>query len=371
MLKKIISGKINKFQSGIYSEFRVFDIGDSIDLEKAKYLIANNKIKYTEEKNNSAKTQIILKNTPIVINKNICTIKIWEYGVISLRFDQQLENKTYKDLITISNKFKLGENKQFEETALQIAQMYFMMINKAINNPALNKYIIEDYSVVFMRKIKGIKNDARLLLKNKFHLSEIIQRELQEKLSKQTKQESLKGRVAYAENDLTIIDWNSAVIYAPDNDPINRDILEFCLTHLLELRYYDNELGKKIEYLQKRIENKAVSKKLLKEADKMLLEITELMSELDNSLNIVGDPFLARVFKTASEQFRLKDWKSSINNKREDLKNIIDSIRNEVAINKSHLLEMIVIILIMLELPQLPVLFDLVMKLINEFINKH
>ena len=66
-------------------------------------------------------------------------------------------------------------------------------------------------------------------------------------------------------------------------------------------------------------------------------------------LKIIGDFYLARIYRTASSRFRTKDWQASVDNKLNNLAEVSKLLHGEVSEKRSTLMEMVIIILIAVE----------------------
>src|SRR5690606_1712993 len=129
----------------------------------------------------------------------------------------------------------------------------------------------------------------------------------------------LENVYQYAKDDLVVIDWNSAIVFEPSGQKDITDVLEFALTHLLEVRYYDDLLDHRRSELDDEIERKRQGSltgrygKLARDANTKFIECSEFIERVDNSLKVVGDFYLAVIFRGAIRRFRILDWQMSIN----------------------------------------------------------
>ena len=162
------------------------------------------------------------------------------------------------------------------------------------------------------------------------------------------------------------LDWNSALLIEPDGQRDVADVIEFSLTHLLEFRYYDEMLSRKLEELYDAMEQKRESvanifrnfyADIAEDSSRKYMEFSEFVGRVENSLKTVGDPYLAVVFRSASLEFHFEDWRKSISRKMETLAQISQILHGEVNTRRSHWLEIIIIVLIAIEV--VPFLYGL------------
>jgi hypothetical protein len=124
----------------------------------------------------------------------------------------------------------------------------------------------------------------------------------------------------------------------------------------LELRYYDDLLDRRLTELYDSIEArrqtlwKAQFGRISREANSRYLEFSEFMERVDNSLKVVGDFYLATIFRGAVKRFRIMDWQQSIARKMNLLARVSELLLGEVNVYRGHLLEIIIILLILFEI---------------------
>jgi hypothetical protein len=71
-----------------------------------------------------------------------------------------------------------------------------------------------------------------------------------------------------------------------------------------------------------------------------------LFEGVNNSLKLLGDQYLARLYRTAADRFHLAEWDATILRKLETLDGIYSKISDLVTARRMELLEWIIIILI-------------------------
>ncbi len=82
-------------------------------------------------------------------------------------------------------------------------------------------------------------------------------------------------------------------------------------------------------------------------------ESSEIVERIENSLKIIGDFYYAKIYRAAAERFRMNDWKKSVDQKLSNLVEISMLFMNQNNEKKSHLLELIIIFLILIEVVQI------------------
>ncbi len=345
-----------------------FDIGWEINLDKAeKCLIEKQQLTSRFKFSKDPRKAIIIKEAPlsielgqekITINQkeyqtNITT-KIWDYGAMSITIEILLNNKTQWNEIEEIADF-LEKKNDVEIIARRIKDEIKNLITPAIKLP-LEWEQFEDYITYFLVDIDGISNPRKIF--EKVDVAALITGEIGCKLSPISSIPVTDNYIQYYDNDLAVIDWDSALIIEPTASKDICDAIEFSLTHLLELRYYDYMIDKKLDQLYTELEKekkgflrliKSNYSKILDDATRNYIEFSDLIGKIENSFKTVGDPYIATVFRTCAEQFRFDDWNKSISRKMNTLFQIIQIIQAELNAIRSHILEIIIILLIAVE----------------------
>ncbi len=354
-------------QKGRILVYRVFDIGEEIDLEKVERLLTDgspSRSKFTLKKTD--RQAVIVSNDPLAVNlgaykfsaKNFdfnseISAKIWEFGTLSLTFDFTIpagfsisQLKEYSSIIQNYEELDHFARAKSREFSLQI-------------QPAMAKNneweVFEDYVIYYIEKFSQDFTDAADILKHE-DVAALILNEENKSLSLQSTERIYDSKLQYYKNDLTLIDWNSALVIEPSGSLDIPDVIEFALNQLLEVRYYDDLLDKKLREIYSAIELKDMSifsskyTEIALGAGQNYIEIAEIVESVENSLKVIGDLYHSVVFRSASKKFRFTDWQTSIDNKLKNLADISALLLDNINNRKSHILEITIIVLISLEL---------------------
>jgi uncharacterized Rmd1/YagE family protein len=71
---------------------------------------------------------------------------------------------------------------------------------------------------------------------------------------------------------------------------------------------------------------------------------------VNNALKLLGDQYLARVYRLASQRFHLSEWDASILRKLQTLESIYEKVSDQAASYRMEILEWIIILLIAFEI---------------------
>lgn len=360
---------------------RAFDVADNINtLNIENFLnLSGEENKRVKLKKDSMNT-VVLKEEPLVLKlqddkisgKNVSVFaKIWDYGVISILYEVDIENMPWKDFLNLACEY--DDSLDINEKSLKSVEFLVDKFSVNIERKNISK-ITEDFSTYLIKEItdssKNIKiEDPLVLIREYSGFAELIIGENEMKISERTKNKILNRYSQYSDQDLILVDWNSALIIDFTDSSVYLDyldILDFSLSHLLELRVYDDLLDEKIKKIYWEIRKKKTGglksfASLSEDASLIYLEFSEFIERIDNSLKTVGDSFLAAFFRDTSEQMRFLDWKNSLSEKLKSLAKISEILQGESNSKKSHLLEIIIILLIAVEV--VPYLYNSLIKL--------
>ncbi len=351
-------------QKGSILLYRVFDIAEEIDLSRAEALFKadGTRLKFTL----SPRQVVIMRNAPVTFSLGETELavhertfraevfaKIWDYGVLSILFQIPIEAGTsWNQLVELGAKIELDT---FVDGAARArAKEILAMITPSLRDPH-EWHEVEDYVIYFFEEIHGIGKAIELT--EKADVAKLILAEPQGTLSESSRKSILdEGTYQYAENDLTVLDWNSAIVIEPSGKKEVPEVIEFVLTHMMEMRYYDGLLDQKLATIYDAIEesrSRFLSNRfstLSREASARYIEFSEFIERVDNSFKVVGDFYLAKIFRGAGEQFRIPEWEANISRKINIFSNLSELLQGEVNAARSLWLEVTIVVLILFEL---------------------
>jgi hypothetical protein len=350
--------------SGKIFIYRVFDVGPDANLEviQKKFLAETLPQRFRLNKSSRA---MIINNAPLAFNLEGGThealgikldyeaaAKIWHFGAISLCLQLNIPDVSWNKLIELGS--FLENDQRLHDICVNRVKQVLQQIDPS-RLPAVHWDTFEDYTLYFFKTLPGIGSNA-LQIFNNYDVHRLILTENTETLSEQIKKTIFESAIQYSQNDLAVINWNSALLIEPSGSLDIPDVIEFALCQLLEMRYYDDVLDERLAFLYAELEKKSLSmwetssEKLSKEAARKYLEISETVESVENSLKVVGDFYLAQIFRAASARFRFNDWRESVDQKLNNLAQISRLLTSELNERRNRLLEIIIIVLIAIEL---------------------
>ena len=168
-------------------------------------------------------------------------------------------------------------------------------------------------------------------------------------LSRQQRREELSRRIAYYDDDLTIITWNAALVFGTNMEDV-LTVLELANVQLRELHYLDDRLDDSLqESYDIRAQTKSV-KASMQRIRELMLDGQAFSEAVTNAFKPFPDAFLARVYALASRAMGLNHFDESIRDKLSLLNTLYTTLSDEADHERSVRLEWIVIILIFIEI---------------------
>ncbi|MFY0582230.1 hypothetical protein ACN28S_55285 [Cystobacter fuscus] len=177
-------------------------------------------------------------------------------------------------------------------------------------------------------------------------------------LSVRERESVLASRFSYTVDDLVIVDWNSAFVYEPSGSNDIPDLLEVANAQLLEFRYYDDLLDSHIGRIHDRMQERrrgwttlvrSPYRQLTRETLATLVDLNEFVERVENSLKIIGDFYLSKVYEAAVKRMRISSWQDSVTRKQQLLTQTYGLLKGEVDTDRSLSLELTIVLLIVLE----------------------
>lgn len=169
--------------------------------------------------------------------------------------------------------------------------------------------------------------------------------------------DALHHRISYGPDDLLVPNWAAAVLFDRECDETLQAI-EFANLQLLEFRHIDLRLDGSLSAAYK-ILHPLVESRLpfwrsysrpLRALGELKVEANSLFERTENVLKLVGDQYLARVYRLLATRFHLEEWEQNIQRKLEVAEGVYQVVSDQADSYRTEVLEVIVIVLILLEI---------------------
>jgi hypothetical protein len=242
------------------------------------------------------------------------------------------------------------------QTARALLEPLYHRLLPAIARPAWRDNFWEEYFVFQFAPSEPMCPDA-LLKDNAGWLAGLLRLE-DEPLSEQETAEALRLTLRYRNDDLFVPDWAAAVLVDREAEcDETLQAIEFANLQLLEYRYIDEHLdgvlGQADDLLRRAVRAWLPSLRGTERALRILGEIrveaNGLFERTGNALKLVGDQYLARVYRLLATRFHLPAWEQGIQRKLDVIEGVYQIISNQRSHFRSEFLEIVVVLLILIE----------------------
>jgi hypothetical protein len=362
-----------RIQQGKILIYHLFDIADVIDLEKLRDLWAGRSTNIRLVSRRSSPYYMQFEKEPLLLPLGKLSLmltpdqpieadvraKAFDYGVVSICWEVPIPGD-WATLIEVASLYI--DSDQIATQSQKLLDELMPALQGAI--PQRNKDVLmEDYTIFYVNRFEIALSAEQLLDQAGTDIVSIVRGE-SKPLSRSEQAHVLEKRISYFEDDLVVMAWNSSFIYDPEGSSEHVDILEFANSELLELRSYDQLLDQQLQEIYDELEGlpktrfqawfasirfplfgnpyQRTTQKLLT----LLIDVAELTDRIENSLKIIGDLYLARIYQQISILLHLQEWQHRVDGKLHSARQIYETLTSELTERRSTFMEVVVIILI-------------------------
>lgn len=352
--------------------YHIFDITDSINVIRLKKKLKKLKVRplrlkhYTPAYLNFPVPPLEMRGTPWILNPkrinlggkesrldgniNVGTqFKFYSLGSVTIRYEAALEGKDYGEIFQKAG--LISDNKIYSRKTENLIGRIRELIEKEMEIKTYKRFF-EDYNILWIQDKFDLKNFQVV----KHSIARFLRNETMP-LSEYEQNEACRHKFSYTANDLTVIDWDRAVTISPERDDDVWDVLEYVNLQLLELRYYDSELDKKLDEIYALVKKRRLSliefyrtPQLLKKTLKIFIDFAEVEERVNSFLNLTGDEYLSRVYQAAAMRLNVKNMQKELKERLIDTRDLYEILSHDVSAIRSEVLEIIIILLIAFEI---------------------
>jgi hypothetical protein len=348
-------------QSGVAYVLFAYDSARSIKLDQAEQRIQETTKRETLKHKRKAPSYFEYQPPPLRIMHEIEPVNLGRYRVDSsvdlLVYDFGAVAVIYRIPIqgSIESLLELSEELYdndflLTESRIRVSQLLKVM-GDAVSEAGIAE-VVEDY-VIYQIESFLPPFDVSALNSTKAQWIAKVLRAERQPLSGQEVDDALAAKISFALDDLTIVDWNAALLVDREGEDI-RAVLEFANVELLEMRYLDHKLDRALDRAYEALSRRSWSlPRMLGYYSADLRRVAELQVDnallfegVNNTLKLLGDQYLARVYALVNRRFHLDEWDTSILRKLETLESIYEKISDQAANRRMEILEWVIILLI-------------------------
>jgi hypothetical protein len=349
----------------------VYDVAFSIDLDEAERRITSFTQRETIRHRRRAPQYLQYRPAPLRISQEAAPVRIaetfevhaqvelvvYDFGAVSVIYQFPLAGGSV-DLLSLSE--LLYENDQLLRDSRSRVEELIRMVETSLAAARITGFV-EDYVIFQVQAFAGEVAVHELPREHAQYLAQVLRAESRA-LSDDEVTDALSHRIAYGKNDLVIVDWNAALVIDTEADDV-LTVLEFANVELLEMRFLDQRLDDALTQAYERLTRRSRRWRRLRSYPSDLRDVSQLQVDnailfegVNNALKLLGDHYLARLYRLAAERFHLSDWDASILRKLDTLDSIYQKLSDQLSSRRMEALEWIIIVLIAVSivLPFLP-----------------
>src|SRR5438132_2013167 len=275
---------------------------------------------------------------------------LYDFGAVSVTYQIPLAGPLAR-LITLAE--ELYESDVLLADSRRWVEHLLATIAPAVTRPGLTDFV-ETYVIFEVGAFRPPCPPAELYTTYAQEMARILRSE-RAVLSNQEVNDALGHRISFGSEDVAVIDWDAALIADRDADDV-RAVLEFANVELLEMRYLDQQLDDPLDQSYDPVSRRdglwlpGVTRADLRRIGQLQVDNAVLFEGVNNALKLLGDQYLARVYRLVSERFHLAEWDASILRKLQTLESIYQKLSDQSANRRTEALEWIIIALIAAEI---------------------
>ncbi|MBL8079711.1 MAG: hypothetical protein JNM55_17215 [Anaerolineales bacterium] len=201
--------------------------------------------------------------------------------------------------------------------------------------------LYEEYSILLVQEANPTPD--KWIDKNSLAIANFI-RSQREVFDKEEVNEILASRTRYSARELTLVDWEGAIIIAPNAD-YHSDIALLKIGNYQLLRY--RMLDKSVEEMLDKINETFFKNKrrprptrgMIRQIAQHRLEVMLGFERAEQNMLLIGDWYTSKLYEAIQGEFYLKDWKESVRSKLDNLENIVETIKDNFSISWENLMD--------------------------------
>jgi hypothetical protein len=275
-------------------------------------------------------------------------LMIYDFGAVAVIYALPIAG-SLDDLLGLSE--ELYDNEALQtDSRLRVDQL-LQVVGDAATQTHPSPFV-EDYVIFHLESFGAPLDPNRFCAQNARQIAQILRAERQ-MLSEQEIEDALAARVSYGPDDIAIVDWNASLLVDREGDDV-RAVLEFANVELLEMRYVDQKLDRALDQAYQTLSRRrwglprwlASYGTDLRALAELQVDSAALFEGVNNTLKLIGDQYLARLYRVVNRRFHLDEWDASILRKLQTLESIYEKISAQASNQRMEMLEWVIIFLI-------------------------
>ena len=344
------------------------DVGMGIQLDAAARLVHGSARLGASERPRAMPRYLSFKQPPLRLLQRVEPPRIGSQVVSDqvelVAFDFGAVSVTYRIRVDGDLARALALSAELDESVVLFAdsrrrvEALLEVIAPAVTRPQIAEFV-EDYLVFQVDDAEAAATDpARLIASNRQLIAQILRSEWRP-LSPHEIDDALASRIGYEAGEEAVIDWNAAILVQREIEDV-RTVLEYVNVELLELRWLDNQLDQALDRSYEMLSGRSatprgwrrtfplIPDREIRAVARLQMDNALLFEGVTNALKLVGDQYLARLYRLAAQRMRIPEWHANILRKLQVAESIHEKLSDQAARRRLEVLEWIIIALIAL-----------------------
>lgn len=342
---------------GVCSALFAYDVGLAIDLDGAERRVREATERSGIRARRRTPPYFEFRPAPLRVAQDIASlalgafrtearieVTLFDFGAVSVCYRIPVPGRL-EDMRTLAE--ALFENADLLRDSRARVEALLGAIAVAVERPVISAEV-EDYMIF---RLDAPLPEAHAGA-NDPALAQILRCERAE-LSQDEVRDATAQRISFTPGDVAMVDWNAALLVGPEMDDVHA-VLEFVNVALLEMRLLDLQLDQALDAAYDTLSRRSwIRLRFPGYGDAEAVRIGQMQVDsaiaferLTNTVKLIGDQYLARVYRLGAQRFHLESWDRGIQRKLQTLESIYGKITDRVASRRLEVLEWIIIVLI-------------------------
>ena len=255
-----------------------------------------------------------------------------QVSVVRQRYDEQIQMVDCR--FQMSDVFNISVIQQREVIERNLREKFIPVEH-------LSSGLFEEYAILLLTHMRGAPD--KFLDKNAVQIGRFV-RSQREVLNQSELDQILSSRIRYSTKDMTVVDWEGAVIIAEDGDfQSDIELLKIGNYQLLRYRMLDELVEQMLDkinesfFINKR--RPRATRGAIRDIVHHRLEVMLDFERTEQNLLLIGDWYTAKLYTAIRDELYLEEWKNAIRNKLDNLESIVETIQENFALSFETLMD--------------------------------
>lgn len=355
-MKRGVDVEMLRIDEGMIMSYFCFDVGNEIFLEEIEKVLGKRAEKVLLTYERLTPEYVQYKTPPLFIRAGIEKIngkewgvdaKLYDFGVVTVRLWANIKGST-AEITKLLDKAE----EDLKRKAITILNKILDEIKDYIEKPIIEvEKTFNNYNVFFVQRFDKNWKPQELVKRYGDDIAHFLRYE-NKRLSEPEVKDIMRNPLSYYSDDLTVIDFKSALIYDPRKSYDVPDVLEYAIIELTELRLYDNFLDSVLETTYDELSKKKffAGGSVINKLSQIKLEVSEVKEKVENFIKLIDDSYLGKIYVAASNKFYLEKWKTSVKEKLELLEGLYTKSWERLQTSRNVWLEAAIVALFILDI---------------------